>query len=575
MLVKEGVCMNLMVNVCNKYVAILDCETMKAITLIDADFGLARYMCMRLFQYEISKNKAGYLQMENIITGEVLLHRIILQYFSKFNIKLYTTLTNSEYEVNHINKNVWDNRLENLEIVTKKGNRLHRQGLAYCTEVVMTSQDLIRIMYSQQETRMYKEDIKYLENKSKINIELLLNEKRSKIELFKYPYLIFNNYTLMTQQNTLKHIDSNNLEAINNKINPYFFRKFIENNTSIYIDKLKHYNCYIADIIIEYNYFRCSNIIYYNISVLENLFKKNLKYLEPLRTVLKKYNLVNIYYTSYKEELLKLEDYYNNNVLIDLLKSLPSPFKFSLYKNNLLFTCSIKTVVTRYKRYEPLKVAYFLGLLNRLPSTLKKSIYTDKLKLNTSNYLNEPSFIKVPIYTKELINKANEQAKQLLKQSINKYTHFIIKENFGEEKADTVFKSKKCKKNTSKAERTKEDLKTIISNTFKNKIEKEGFITINEILGELKKINSEKRNQGLEYNTIADGTKKFISSALQNVPDIKKILQELGLKYILHLNEKTIDKIRKYQKKNNTNTVEMLKVRHSAIVSKKLVEKRR
>lgn len=567
--------MNLITKVCSKYAVILDVQKMDTITFINADFGLARYMCMGLSQFEISKNNSGYLQIENIITGEVLLHRIILQYFSKFDTKLYTVLTNPEYEVNHINKNVWDNRLENLEVVTKIGNRLHQQGLAYSNEIVMSSQELIKIMYRQQETKMYKEDIKYMERRNKINIELLLNNEPCKVELFKCPYLIFNNYTLMTQQNTFKDIDTNTLETINNKIKLYFFNKFIENNKNIYINKLKYFNYYITDIVIEYNYFRCSNIIYYNITAIEKLFKDNLKYLEPLRTILKKYKLANIYYISHKEDLIKLEDYYNNNVLIDILKCLPSPFKFSLYKNNLLFTCSIKTVVTRYKRYEPLKVAYFLGLLNRLPNTLKKSIYTNKLKSSTSNYLHEPSFIKVPLYTTELIKQANEQAKKLLKQPINKFTHFIIKENFGEEKANAIFKSKKCTKNTIRAERTKEDLKIILSNIFKNKIEKEGFITTNEILGELRRINNERQSQGLEYNFIADGTKKFISSTLQNVPDIKKLLQELGLKYILHLNEKTIDRIRRYQKKNNINTVEILKVRHSAIVLKKLVEKRR
>lgn len=567
--------MNLITKLCNNYAVILDVKKMNVMAFINADFGLAKYMCMRLFQYEISKNKSGYLQIENIITDEVLLHRIILQYFSTFDTKLYTVLTNPEYEVNHINKNVWDNRLENLEIVTKIGNRLHKQGQAYSSEIIMSSQELIKIMHRQQETKMYKADVKYMEKRNKINIELLLNDELCKVELFKCPYLIFNNYTLMTQQNTLKAIDINTLEEINNKIKLYFFNKFIENNKHIYINKLKYYNYYINDIVVEYNYFRCSNIIFYNINVLEKIFKDNLKYLEPLRTILKKYNLVNIYYTSCEEEIAKLEDYYNHNVLIDILKCLPSPFNFSIYKNNLLVICSIKTVVTRYKRYEPLKVAYFLGLLNKLPNTFKKSIYTNKLKYSKSKYVHEPSFIKVPIYTKELIKQANEQAKQLLKQPINKYTHFIVKENFGEEKADAIFKNKKCKKNTNRAERTKENLKIILSSILKDKIEKEGFITTNVILGELKKISNERRKQGLEYDFIADGTKKFISSTLQNVPDVKKLLQELDLQYVLHLNEKTINKIRRYQKKNNVNTTETLKVRHSAIVLKKLVEKRR
>lgn len=117
--------MNIILNIQNKFILIYDIKSLQIVNVIDLDYGLIRYLTNILSKYVISKNAYGYLQIENISGDNTYLHRINLEYYSKFNVKLYSIRTNPIYEVNHINKNVWDNRLENLEIVTKKGNLLH------------------------------------------------------------------------------------------------------------------------------------------------------------------------------------------------------------------------------------------------------------------------------------------------------------------------------------------------------------------------------------------------------------------------------------------------------------------
>ena len=89
----------------------------QAIAEIPNDYGLIRYLMKIFREYELS-DENGYLKFENRSGKEVYLHRVIMEYYAQFDTKLYTVLTNPDYEINHKNKNKWDNRLENLEFVT-------------------------------------------------------------------------------------------------------------------------------------------------------------------------------------------------------------------------------------------------------------------------------------------------------------------------------------------------------------------------------------------------------------------------------------------------------------------------
>lgn len=133
--------MNMIINLLGKYIVIADIKLRKVISIIENDLGLIRYLLKVLREYTLS-NENGYLKFENR-SGEVYLHRVIMEYYLQSDTKLYTVLTNPDYEINHKNKMKWNNRIENLEFVTHQNNIKHSKGLEY--ETIMTSQEIIQI----------------------------------------------------------------------------------------------------------------------------------------------------------------------------------------------------------------------------------------------------------------------------------------------------------------------------------------------------------------------------------------------------------------------------------------------
>ena len=66
---------------------------------------------------------------------------------------------------------------------------------------------------------------------------------------------------------------------------------------------------------------------------------------------------------------------------------------------------------------------------------------------------------------------------------------------------------------------------------------------------------------------------KFVTSILRNVTEIKSLLNELGLEYT-KLNKETIEKIKKYQKKNGIKNVPLV-LNQTKIVKKELIVKKK
>ena len=92
--------MNMILNLAGKAVVILDVGKGKIDGIIENDLGLIRYILKIFREFELSSNN-DYLQFENKI-GETYIHRVILEYYSQFNTKLFTILSDSSsYEVNH------------------------------------------------------------------------------------------------------------------------------------------------------------------------------------------------------------------------------------------------------------------------------------------------------------------------------------------------------------------------------------------------------------------------------------------------------------------------------------------
>ena len=86
--------MEFIVNLAGKIIALYDVEQKKVVALIENDYGLIRHILKILRSYELSTTKDGYLLFENKI-GEVYLHRIIMEYYSRFNNKLFNKPNNN------------------------------------------------------------------------------------------------------------------------------------------------------------------------------------------------------------------------------------------------------------------------------------------------------------------------------------------------------------------------------------------------------------------------------------------------------------------------------------------------
>lgn len=81
-------------------------------------------------------------------------------------------------------------------------------------------------------------------------------------------------------------------------------------------------------------------------------------------------------------------------------------------------------------------------------------------------------------------------------------------------------------------------------------------------------MKNEKKN-GLPFREIVDSDITFVTSMVRNITEIKDLLNELGLKYT-KLNKATIEKIKKYQKKNEIEDV-TLTLNQTKIVKKDLI----
>jgi len=241
--------MNFIIDISEEFVILVNIETIKVLAIVDKDFGLIRYITKITSQYIFDTNKSGYVQVPNRQEGQTLLHRIILEYYSQFDVKLFTVLNNEDYEVNHKNKLVWDNRLENLEIVTHLGNMLHKEGKDYSTEIVMTTDELLKVRDERITTKQYKLHELHFDKVSSRN-DVILRENKNYLDLFENLYLRFNSITFYSTKNTHTSTDTIDREYLEHKIfsssTSNLFYKYIEKdlinkqnapNISLYISK--------------------------------------------------------------------------------------------------------------------------------------------------------------------------------------------------------------------------------------------------------------------------------------------------------------------------------------------------
>ncbi|MCL2355234.1 MAG: HNH endonuclease [Oscillospiraceae bacterium] len=589
--------MNIVVNILNKYIGIVDFETMQLLSLINVDFGLIRYITELLQYYTISKNRSGYLQIENRWEGTTLLHRIVLEYYSQFDDKLKDALSNADYEVNHRNKNVWDNRIGNLEIVTKKGNELHKQGKEYSNETIISSHELIKIRNKARKTgkgytKQFKEDFIYMEERANASNKLLFGSSiNSYNDILDYLYFIFNGTKLKTHINTHILTDSKNIQDIKSFlmleqiIKQSIYELYLKNSNKVGTiinvlmfkgSDIAQFNYDIKSYIKQYNLYKGKALVgYYKHLIFALLYDEetSLKYLQPLKELLIEVNAYNpLYVSNYKDYFNQQHDINKHNILEDFLFLVDRSLLFTYYKNQLCVTVSMQSIFFQNRKIsyrKTLRVLYYLGLLQRVAPSKAKLHFTAQL---SGGFLKQPTSLIIPPPTKDLFIKANELAKEYKTEfaANSKITSFTTHKNLGQEASDKIYKNKRTKPIIQRSLFTEQDIYDLLSTTLLEHINTYGFITRNTLLGALRKLNEQRKAQGLPYVDIADGTITFISTLFNNVLETKEFLKQHNLKYITHLNTRTINKIKKHQLKNNVDDTFALAPSKSALILKKL-----
>lgn len=543
--------MEFIINLAGKMIALYNVEEKKVVALIENDCGLIKYILKILRKYELSATKDGYLLFENK-TGEVYLHRIIMEYYSRFNNQLFTLVNNtSEFEVNHKNNNKWDNRLENLEIVTKLGNKLHGNRKEYSSEIVFSTEELIKI----KQENLKEKDKKYLEKVNCQNVKLLKRvDWDCRYELCDNAYIRFSNKSIRMIEKEENDMYINTLEDLDSIIFLYLKNTFSNINT---------YN-----LVRMYDEYRCSNIIKQNLKIIFKYIDKS----NYFRDVLEKYKLINQRYIEERDlnnGMVKLDldidgVSLSNNILIDLFCYSIKTLQITFYKNHLFLSVSVKDLCITIGKYKSFKVLYLLGLLkrHRVPER------------NKQNYINKATSVSaflIPEYTEDLfISTVIPRAKEVREMDLSKITYTIIARNYNFETADLVYRNSKYKSKALSDFVTIDDVLEILSfSSIYEKILDYGFITSNDIRHELQLLNEKREERGLPFRRIVDSDVKFITSIIRNVTEIKNLLNKLGLEYT-KLNLETIQKIKKYQKNNGIENIP-LALNQTKIVKKDLI----
>ncbi len=560
--------MNIILNILGKYVLLVNITMRRVIGLLENDYGLIRYMLKILREYETTIVKGGYILFQNR-EGEIYLHRIIMEYYSQFNKRLSSILKHPEYfEVNHKNKMVWDNRLDNLEIVTKKGNQNHKMGIDYEDEIEMKTEEIIKIQNELKQEKQYKTDQKYLEKVNRINT----GKCSSRMEFFDILYIRFSN-KIISRNNIPQNItDSNILE--------YFTSIFFDNSKNTFL------NQNIFRLKVEYDYYRVKNIIKNNKKILLKYYKKN----RYFREICKRYRILDLDYKDDKKNIDKqYEVYQDHNILYYFFDNILIHLIPRFYKNQIYVIISVKDLITTYKKYKYFRVLYFLGLLQRrevhyCPEKIYKGYpkkdlnIRKKEKLLYGKQIHIPSGFYIPKYTDELFTSTIlPLCEKIYPIKLTKITYTIVSRNWGFDVADKIYQQPRLKKKTERDFKTIDDIISIIRNstTLHSEIQRYGFITVSKIRNELQQLNIQRKIRKEDYIEIKEKDIKFIVGVIRNVNDIKETLDEVGWEYV-RLNSKTIDKIKKHCEKNEVEIEEIppLKINQTKIVLKNLIVKK-
>lgn len=567
---------------------------------IDEDYSLIRHLCKETEYRDISFNIDGYTKIKRADGTVTTIHRFILEYYANFDEKLKLVLNDLmvdipkiyQYQINHINKEKRDNRLVNLEIVSKQGNVLHRDNKPYENEVIMSSAELQAIQKRVMGNRQQETDKKFLKRASgKFNKGI--REEEIYDEIIKWRYLEFNYVKLLNRENQKnsncnsfgrssckgKDLTDNCTKSIPEHIKKYLLR-YIELLLERYENKI--FCNTVNHIIKTLNRYQLRHPV---LDKILSTFKVNDMIKRPKTLTLKRFEISKHFKCKRRE---------TRTVLLDLFKIVRAKKYYTIYDDNILVTIDVKKHFSVRGKYTAFKIMFLLGLLNRRvtgrkytvkrqlekvvespqktkkPKRCKKS---KRKKRKRSEMKHVPISFSIPVYTDDLLRVANDRAKKILELKLRKITYFIVREEFGYEIAESTFRNAKLKNNYEVfSTRTKQDVASYLK---QNKIiEKKGYITPQLIVEFLELfIKWRGLKEGKHFKTYKN-IKTFVRSLLKYNTDIEKTLEDLGFVY-RRLNKKIIANIKQYQENTGVTDelVDDLKPNQTVIVLKELVEK--
>lgn len=528
--------------------------------IIDVDFSLMRYLGKATEINDININNCGYPTIKRKDNTTTTLSRFMIEFYSKYDNKLKQILENRDNEVNHKNRNKLDNRLENLEIVTHQENVKHSKGTSY--EVLYSTEKLKLLQERCKKDKKQNIDEEYLKRISGLFYKAM-NKHIVEMKILKCCYLLFRNITMNLNNKAQNSIDINNFIDLE----PYkLMTNFHTNRLELLIRKK---NKYIYKTIVEKD-IKVVNRSIERYPYLKKIFKKfKLKDKEPneeeikkqiLKTkFFKKHNITELSTKHLKE--LTFDKSYSRNILFDFFKDIYDLNWYTIIDGNILITVALKHFSNVNGKYKSFKVLYLLGLLERQSNIYRPNTVSDRI-------VHTPSFIKIPVYTDELLKQANQTAKKILELKMNKFTYTTVRENFGAEVAEKVFRNQRFNQRYQYNTRAKNDILNFLK--IDKDIYSQGFMTKQEIFVQIQAINTQRAIKDEPHNKIYKSFNSYITSLLLYDPDIKAVLEDLGLAYV-SLNSKTIQNIQRHQGSFSTASTD-LKPKMKVIVLKDLLK---
>ena len=494
---------------------------------IDNDSSLIRYLLNIMELHNVRVNENDYLVLRKLDNVVTTLQRVIIEFYSGYDVKL-KKLLNKGYEVNHINKDKLDNRLCNLELVSHLDNIKHRDNKQYT--VVYSSNELLKLQHIVKINQQYKKDTIYLQKMNKYIIDSVIRKDSNKSidKLFgcRYcDYLLFNNVKTLTKKNASIIRESNNRVTFT--------------NVKKYTKKSAFSPTNIDRIISSYDRYIVHRTIINNIEVINKLI--SLKQNSNFKLLLEKIDFISI--------IKELKYNY-----------LHTPNNYLIIEDNILLTLSIKDIFREIRsKNKKLLILYLLNIFKRL----------DSVKNNTNyfKYKQRPTTLIIPYLLKEDFINIDLISKDLLNYYKN-ITYSLLTRNTGNTSSQLIYRNSNLEnKYKNRDIKTIEYIYTILSNN--TDLQKYGYITIEDLITSLRVLNEERKNNGLSYNNILNGTEKFVRRHLNKDTQLINDLSKIGIKYI-SLNNKTISSILSYQKEKKTYSLYLNK---KVIVLSKLYKK--